>query len=303
MNNIVIKGSLNDFMEFSVKNVQKSFMKKEVLKKISIDLTPGIYALVGTNGAGKTTLMQILTGLIPADKGEILINGVKVNPQDPTFSKRIGYLPQETPIYKNFSAHKFLLYLATIKGIEKEKRSQKVEEVLRMVNLTESANSKLKSLSGGMKRRIGIAQLLLDDTEILIIDEPTAGLDPKERMRFHNLLSTISNEKIVILSTHIMSDISSIAKEILLMEDGQIIKTGTPQALLSELERMVWSVEATYQELVDIQLNFQTSSVKQLEGGLHRTRILSKSKPHERAELDTPELEDLYLFYLDGEKI
>lgn len=289
------------FMEFSVKGITKSFAKKEVLKGINFKLTPGIYGLVGTNGAGKTTLMQILTGLIPMDDGEILLNGMRINPRDASFSKKISYLPQETPIYKNFSIHKFLMYLATLKGVQKDHRLTRVNQVLAQVNLTDNANSLLKSLSGGMKRRVGIAQLLLDEPDILIIDEPTTGLDPKERMRFHNLLSSIAHEKIIILSTHIMSDISFIAKEILLMKDGEIIKNGTPKHLLEELNEKVWSVEVSASELVEVEAEFKTGSVKQSENNLHRVRILSTHKPYEKAEQDIPELEDLYLYYLDGE--
>lgn len=288
-------------MELSIKNIKKSFFKKEVLQGLNLNLTPGIYALVGTNGAGKSTLMQILTGLISTDDGEILLNGIRINPYDSEFSKIIGYLPQETPIYKNFPANKFLLYLATIKGVEKDKRLEKVNQALKMVNLAEDSHTKLKDLSGGMKRRIGIAQLLLDDPDFIIVDEPTVGLDPKERMRFYNILSTISKDKIVILSTHIMSDISSVAKEILLMKDGEIIKQGSPQKLLSELEKIVWSVDVTFNELLEIEAHFQTGAVKQLESNLHNIRVLSKTKPHENAVLEIPELEDLYLYYLDGE--
>jgi ABC-type multidrug transport system, ATPase component len=166
-----------------------------VLQGLDITLTPGVYALVGKNGAGKSTLMQILTGILSVDEGEILLNGVKIHPQDSKFSKMIGYLPQDTPIYKNFSAEKFLCYLATVKGVEKKKRLEKVKQSLEMVNLEKSSHTLLKNFSGGMKRRIGIAQLLLDDSAIIIVDEPTVGLDPKERIRFYNILSTISKEK------------------------------------------------------------------------------------------------------------
>lgn len=288
-------------MELSVRNIKKSFSKKEVLKDISFDLTSGVYALVGTNGAGKTTLMQILTGLIPFDSGEILLNDVHINPQETSFTEKIGYLPQETPIYKNFSVQQFLMYIATLKGIQKNQRLKKVKDVITQVNLTSNAGSLLKSLSGGMKRRVGIAQLLLGDPDILIIDEPTTGLDPKERMRFHNLLNTISHNKIIILSTHIMSDVSFVAKEILLIKDGEIIKKNTPHHLLSELTEKVWSVEVNPHELADVEASFKTGSVKSLEDNLHRVRILSTFKPHARAKQDEPELEDLYLYYLDGE--
>lgn len=288
-------------MEILVRNIRKRFSGKEVLQGLNLNLTPGIYVLVGTNGAGKSTLMQILAGLISKNDGEILLNGKIVNPYDSEFNKMIGYLPQETPIYKNFTANKFLLYLATIKGVEKNKRIEKVNQALKMVNLADKSHTKLKDLSGGMKRRIGIAQLLLDDPSFIIVDEPTVGLDPKERMRFYNILSTISKEKIVILSTHIMSDISSVAKEILLMKDGEIIKKETPRKLLNELEKMVWSVEVEFNELLDIEAHFQTGSVKPLDNNLHSIRVLSKTKPHEKAVLEAPELEDLYLYYLGGD--
>ena len=288
-------------IELSIQNIKKRFGKKQVLQGLDITLTPGVYALVGKNGAGKSTLMQILTGILSVDEGEILLNGVKIHPQDSKFSKMIGYLPQDTPIYKNFSSEKFLCYLATVKGVEKKKRLEKVKQSLEMVNLEKSSHTLLKNFSGGMKRRIGIAHLLLDDSAIIIVDEPTVGLDPKERIRFYNILSTISKEKIVILSTHIMSDISFISKEILLMRDGKIIKQGSPQHLLSELEKFVWSVDVTLEELPEIQAHFQTGAVKKVDHYVHNIRILSKIKPHEKAKLEIPELEDLYLYYLDGE--
>ncbi|OIN66669.1 ABC transporter ATP-binding protein [Exiguobacterium sp. KRL4] len=287
-------------MKIEIQNTSKTYINgKKALIDANITLEPGVYALFGENGAGKSTLMKILAGLLKPSSGKILIDGQEVSPLDDAYREKIGYLPQDTPIYENFTAVKFLSYLATVKGVPKQDLKKKVMSALEAVNMTEHANKKLKSFSGGMKRRIGIAQLLLNDPELLIIDEPTAGLDPKERIHFRNLIASIARKRIVLLSTHIVSDVGSIAREIILMKQGHVIKQANPYELLDEIATEIWTVDVTDQELLDLQDTYQIGSIQQTRQGKNRVRIISKELPHPEAVQEEPQLEDLYLYHLD----
>lgn len=222
-------------MELVVDRVTKQYRNKIAVDRISLTLHKGVYGLLGANGAGKTTLMRMLCGILTPTGGTISLDGVDVGEED--YRAKLGYLPQDFGYYPEFTGWDFLLYMAALKGLSKEQAKRKAEELLSLVALGDVAKKKLKTYSGGMKQRIGIAQALLNDPEVLILDEPTAGLDPKERVRFRNLIAELGKDSIVLLSTHIVSDIEHIADEILMMKGGQLIYEGVWEESQGNLEK------------------------------------------------------------------
>ncbi|MGM7681270.1 ABC transporter ATP-binding protein [Cytobacillus sp. Hm23] len=288
-------------MNLTIENVTKQFGDKFAVNNVSFDLTPGVYGFLGANGAGKTTLMRMLVTLIKPTSGRILYNGKDIEVLDEKYRDVLGYLPQYIGLYKTFSAEKYLMYIASLKGIEKNTARKKIDDLLEVVNLTEHRKRKVGKFSGGMKQRLGIAQALLNDPKVLIVDEPTAGLDPKERIRFRNLLSSISKDRIVLLSTHIVSDIEFIAKEILVLKAGQLIQKEKPDELLEQIQGYVWTVNVPENEVQAFQAKYKVGNIirQQNEIGL---RIISETKPDERAVSAQPNLEDLYLYYFDQEE-
>jgi ABC-2 type transport system ATP-binding protein len=288
-------------MKLTIENITKTFKDKSALNDINLELTTGVYGILGANGSGKTTLMRILASVMKPSSGSVLLNGQDITDMNEKYRELIGYLPQHVGYYKNFTAEKFLKYIAALKGLPKEETSEKVAEVLELVGLTEYRKKKIGGFSGGMKRRIGIAQALLNDPKILIVDEPTAGLDPKERIRFRNLLSKISTNRIVLLSTHIVSDIEFIAKEVLILKDGQLVKKETPQSLLKGIEDKVWTLLANENEIPRYQSEYKVGNIARFEDQF-QLRILSDEQPEPNAENDIPNLEDLYLYYFDEEE-
>jgi ABC-2 type transport system ATP-binding protein len=288
-------------MNLTIENVSKVFDDKRALDSINLEFTTGVYGILGANGSGKTTLMRILASVMKPSSGRILLDGQDISVLDYRYRAVIGYLPQHVGLYKNFTAEKFLLYIATLKGLSKEDAKAKVTETLELVGLVEHAKKKVGKFSGGMKRRVGIAQALLNDPKILIVDEPTAGLDPKERIRFRNLLSKISTNRIVLLSTHIVSDIEFIAKEVLILKAGKLIQKQPPQSLLKGIEEKVWSVTVdTESEITKFQSIYKVGNIARV-GDKFELRILSDVKPHLNAVNEHPNLEDLYLYYFDEE--
>ena len=221
-------------MKLIIENLSKEFKRNMAVNNFQAELTEGVYGLLGPNGSGKTTLMRIMAGILKPSQGRVLVNGQDIEVMGDKYRDMLGYLPQDFGVYKNFSAHRFLAYIASLKDIKKEQTEQKVEEMLKLVNLWEERDKKLGKFSGGMKQRIGIAQALLNDPKILILDEPTAGLDPKERARLRNIISELSIDRIVLFSTHIVSDIEYIAKEIMLIKQGGLIKKDDPQIIMKE---------------------------------------------------------------------
>ena len=222
-------------MRLSVDRLSKQYKNKIAVDRVSFTLSEGVTGLLGANGAGKTTLMRMMTGILAPTSGEITADGIAVQTEE--YRSLLGYLPQDFGYYPEFTAKEFIQYIAALKGLEKRNAKRKTDELLEVVGLSDVANKKIKTFSGGMKQRVGIAQAIVNDPKILILDEPTAGLDPKERVRFRNLIAEIGKNTIVLFSTHIVSDIDSIAKSLLMMRDGQIIYEGTWDKEQGDLEQ------------------------------------------------------------------
>lgn len=284
-------------MTLELKNVTKKFEDRIILNDISIELEPGVYGLLGANGSGKSTLMRIICGVINPNEGSIVYNGYNTTEKSELFRSLLGFLPQDFRYYPDFTALQFLLFMAALKGLDKLSAKKKCNELLHLVGLEDVKNKKIKKYSGGMKQRLGIAQAMINDPEVLILDEPTVGLDPKERVRFRNLISSFSKEKIIILSTHIVSDIEYIADEILILNKGKIENRGSSLELVKEIEGQVWECLMESTSVNEISAKYIISNKKhEAEGTV--LRIISKNQPTMKAKKVQPTLEDLYLFYL-----
>lgn len=291
-------------MELILKNINKSFKYKIAVSDFNVTLNNGIYGLLGPNGAGKTSLMRIIADVSNATSGEVYLNGKSKFELGADYRSLLGYLPQDVGFYKTFTAQKFLEYVSTLKGLEKEYSKVKIDELLKFVNLEKDRNRKIGKFSGGMKQRLGIAQALLNDPKVLILDEPTAGLDPNERIRFKNLISEISKDKIVILSTHIVSDVEFISNEIIIMKDGKLVEKDTPNELLKSIKGKVHSLRIREDMLHKVQNEFKVSNIVR-----EKDHILVRVVGHENIHIkdvevidENPSLEDLFLYYFD-EKI
>lgn len=289
-------------MKVTFRGISKQYKGKYALKNFTSELENGIYGLLGVNGAGKTTLINIFVGILKSDKGQVLINDVDVRDLGIDFLSHIGYLPQYPQFYRSFKVIDFLRYMCVLKGIPKEKGEKRVKELLEIVNLCDASNKKIGALSGGMRQRVGIAQAMLNDPDILILDEPTAGLDPQERIRFRNLITKFSENRIVLLATHIVSDIEYIANQVILLKDGQLLKQDSPKALARGIEGKVWNVTAT-EETIEEKIKFLTiSNMMRDENGIH-LRVINDEKPDAHAVHIQPNLEDVFLYYSgDGER-
>lgn len=283
-------------MELELKNITKKYSKKTALSDVNLNLKNGVYALLGPNGAGKTTLINIITGLLMPTSGTVLFNGTAIGKNMQEYISKIGYLPQYPQFYKNFRADEFLRYMAVMKGIEKKRIDSLVNELIEKVNLTNDSHRYIGQYSGGMRQRLGIAQALLNNPEILILDEPTAGLDPKERIRFRNLISQLSENRIVILATHIVSDVESIAKEVILLKNGEVLQIETPMNLISQMEGKVHLVQCIPEKLEEYMNSFCISNAS-VCNDRYSLRIVSDNPPTENAEITIPNLEDAYLYY------
>lgn len=285
-----------------VNNVSKSYGKFLVLKGINIEFANGVYGLLSPNGAGKTTLIKMLTTLIFPDEGEILYDGTEISAMGDDYRDILGYLPQEFGYYKDYSPKRFLRYLSALKGIDRKKVEKKIEQLLKLVGLENVANKKMRKFSGGMIQRVGIAQAMLNDPKILILDEPTAGLDPKERVRFRNLLAELSRERIVILSTHIVSDIESIANEIIMIKDKKILYKDTLKNICKILEEMVYETKVEFDEVPSFRNKYFSLSEKQ-EDDKMKVRFISEDKPENSWDSVNPSIEDVFLYVYKDEII
>ncbi|MDI9513096.1 MAG: ABC transporter ATP-binding protein [Bacillota bacterium] len=286
-------------MKLHINNLNKDYGKVKALKGFSATLTQGIYGLLGPNGAGKSTLMNIIADNLKADKGSITLNDEDIISMGHRYREILGYMPQQQGLYDSFTGYKFLGYMAALKGMDKKYASQRIDEVLELVNLKDDARKKLGSFSGGMRQRILIAQAILNDPKILILDEPTAGLDPKERIRMRNQISEISFNKIVIIATHVVSDIEYIAKEILLLKDGELTAKGKPEVLLQSIKDKVFEIQVLPQEVQGVNREYRISSIHK-EDDMVRARIISDTLPNKFSFKQVrPTLEDLYLYTFD----
>lgn len=283
-------------MELTISDLTKDFGSFRAVDQVTFTMHSGVYGLLGVNGAGKTTLMRMLTTLIPPTGGEIRWDGQDVFRMDSAYRKLLGYLPQDFGYYPDFSIYDYLMYIASIKGIRPAAAKQRALRLLKQVGLSQAGHKKMKTLSGGMKRRVGIAQAMLNDPKILILDEPTAGLDPNERIRFRNLISELSEDRIVLLSTHIVSDIEYIASEILLMKDGRITLSGTAEEVIASMPERVWLVSVPREQVDRYLAVYRVSNLKTTPTGA-TLRILSAECPAIGAVETVATLEDVFLHY------
>ena len=287
-------------MELKISDLTKCFQDFAAVDHVSCTMTGGVYGLLGVNGAGKTTLMRMLCTLLHPTGGSITWNGEDIFQMDETYRRLLGYLPQDFGFYPDFTVYDYLMYIASIKGLRPAVAKRRSQELLQQVGLENAKRKKMKTLSGGMKRRAGIAQAMLNHPKILILDEPTAGLDPNERIRFRNLISELSEERLVLLSTHIVSDVEYIANKILLMQEGKIKAAGTLEELLAGMEQKVWTVRISKDQLNRYMKTYKVSNVKNTADGAE-LRIIAAVKPAEDAVLENASLEDLFLDYF-GER-
>lgn len=283
-------------MELSLDRLSKQYDSKIAVDSISATLTPGVYGLLGANGAGKTTLMRMLCGILEPTSGEVLFNDHEITAMGATYRNMLGYLPQDFGYYPNYTAMEFMLYMAALKGIPRNIAVKRIKKLLTTVDLNHVASKRIRTFSGGMKQRVGIAQALLNNPKVLILDEPTAGLDPKERVRFRNLLSEHAGDKIVILSTHIVSDIEAIADEVLLMKKGRIVQRGTVPELVQKAQGRVWELAVSPREAQMWQAQATVANLRH-EGNHVVLRIVSDKMPSQSAVPCSASLEDLYLYY------
>lgn len=287
-------------MELKCNNLTKQFGHFTAVDHLNLTMTNGVYGLLGVNGAGKTTLMRMLCTLMHPTSGTITCNGKDIFQMDNDYRNLLGYLPQEFGFYPEFTVRDYLMYIAALKGVRTVVAKKRVRELIEQVGLSKVGNKKMKKLSGGMKRRAGIAQAMLNDPKILILDEPTAGLDPNERIRFRNLISELSEERMVLLSTHIVSDIEYIANEIWLMKDGKLVQSGTSKKLIQSMPVSVWQVVVDKSFVSSMMRKYKISNIKTESDGVEM-RIISKEKPFPDARRIEASLEDVFLYYF-GEK-
>ena len=279
-------------MELKISKLTKRYKNKTALDGIDLTLGNGVYALLGPNGAGKSTLMNIIVGLLRQTNGSVTFDGREILSLGADYRTRLGFMPQDTGFYPSFTGEEMMRYFAAVKGMKKARHE--IDELLEFVNLTDDKKRKCGEYSGGMKRRLGIAAALLGGPDILVFDEPTAGLDPKERMRFRNILSRIGRGKLLLIATHIVSDIESISDNVILLDGGKVVKSGTLAEVISSAEGCVWELECE-DGFADEYALLHTNSAIIKTGGGTRLHIVQSSKPFENAVSVSPTLEDVYM--------
>jgi len=288
-------------MKLTISNLGKQYRRDFWgLQEFSLDVQPGILGLLGPNGAGKSTFMRMLATITKPTEGTIHWNDVDIIKSPDVMRVVLGYLPQDFGVYPNLNAIEFLEYIAAIKGLDAKAMKKRIDELLQVVNLVDAAKRPLGGYSGGMKQRVGIAQALLNDPQLLIVDEPTVGLDPEERVRFRNLLSDLSGERIVILSTHIVSDVEATATRITMINKGRLLRDAPPEDLLKELDGKVWKWTISSAELPALKQQYVISGTIRRSEGVE-IRVVSSSQPNVQAVNASPNLEDVYLFLIGGQ--
>ncbi|SFR64803.1 ABC transporter ATP-binding protein [Anaeromicropila populeti] len=285
-------------MELVIDRITKQFKNKIAVDHVSLKLKEGVYGLLGANGAGKTTLMRMMCGLMVPDSGTIALDGISM--EEEQYRDVLGYLPQDFGYYPDFTALEFLMYMASLKGIPKIRAKEKTAMLLEQVNLKDVAKKKIKTYSGGMKQRLGIAQALLNNPNLLVLDEPTAGLDPKERVKFRNMISELGKDRIVLLSTHIVSDVEYIADYIMVMKKGTIIHKGAREDILKSIDGKVWECVVPEKTALDLERKFPVINIRNEKEGIF-LRLVCEHMPYETASICTASLEDLYLYYFSDE--
>ncbi|MCD7742418.1 MAG: ABC transporter ATP-binding protein [Ruminococcus sp.] len=286
-------------MTLTLKSITKQYGSFTALNDFSYEFTPGVYGLLGPNGAGKSTLMNIITDNLKPTSGNVEFDGESTEKMGGEFRKILGFMPQQQGIYPSFTLERFLYYMAALKGMKKYDAKKDIERLLEVVNLTDCRSKRLGGFSGGMKQRALIAQAMLGNPKIIILDEPTAGLDPKERIRIRNLVSKIAFDKIVIIATHVVSDIEFIAKEVLLLKQGEIIDSGKPFELCKKIDGMVFEITTDENGLAEISNEKKVGNISKDDKSIY-VRIISDNPPESyKYKSCKPDLEDLYLYYFD----
>lgn len=285
-------------MQLDIKNVSKQYGKTNALTGLCASINAGIYGVLGPNGAGKTTLLNLISGNSEPTSGRIQYNGVDIRQLDKEYRSILGYMPQQQRLYDNITAKRFLWYMAALKGMKRREAKERIDYLVELVNLKDSINRKLGGFSGGMKQRVLIAQALLNDPEVLILDEPTAGLDPKERIRIRNFISTIAFKKIVILATHVVSDIEYIATDLLLLRHGKLVCQQSPADIIDSLAGMVFDVHCGEEDVPVISASCKVSNISKDKTGVSMRIVGEPPKGFGCANVQ-PNLEDVYLYLLD----
>ena len=288
-------------MELYIENVSKKFKDMTAVDDVSLRITPGVWGLLGANGAGKTTLMRMIAGIMEPTSGEIRYNGIPIKDLKESYRDIFGYLPQEFGFYPEFTVKDYLEYVAALKGLTPKASKRKIDELLERLSLSHVKRKKIEKLSGGMKRRVGIAQALLNDPEVLILDEPTSGLDPGERVRFRKLLSEFAQDRIVLISTHIVSDVEFIATQNAIMKNGKLLSTGTTEELVQQLNGKVWGTTIPMNLLSKYEQQLQIVNIRNEEHGTVSIRYLADNPVTKDSVALEPRLEDLYLWLFPQE--
>lgn len=283
-------------MELKINRLTKRYKDKLAVDGVSLKLTPGIWGLLGANGAGKTTMMRMVAGILKPTSGGVFYDGLSIDDLGESYRDIFGYLPQNFGFYPEFTVKNYLEYMSALKGIGKKDASRKIESLLQVLALSDVKNKKIRRLSGGMQRRVGIAQALLNDPEILILDEPTSGLDPGERVRFRNILAEFAQERIVLISTHIVSDVENIATRNAVMKDGRIIAAGSTDELVAAMKGRVWRTEVPESDLFKCERLVRVANIRSESGGRASLRYLAENPVLPGSAPETPRLEDLYLW-------
>lgn len=283
--------------KLQIENLTKRYRNKVAVQEINLSLSTGIYGLLGANGAGKTTLMRMLCGILRPTSGRVCYRGMEIGKLGEEYRGLLGYLPQDFGFYPDFSAEEFLRYISALKGLTRWETTERTRSLLQQVGLADVAKKKIRTYSGGMKQRLGIAQAMLNDPQILILDEPTAGLDPKERVRFRNLIADYAKDRLILLSTHIVSDVEYIADEILMMKQGRLVEQGTVQELTASAQGKIWTVQVSDRDAEKMEQIYTVANLHHLENSdLVELRLIT-SDPPQNAKPAQPTLEDVYLSY------